>query len=84
VTGDDDSDARTDWAGLVARRQQVGLARVLGQAQSLMGTQGAQARCLECSVTLGQGEIGADRPIGGLGGMILARLARMVGLAPLG
>jgi protease IV len=84
VTGDDDSDARTDWAGLVARRQQVGLARVLGQAQSLMGAQGAQARCLECSVTLGQGEIGADRPIDGLGGMILARLARMVGLAPLG
>ena len=79
----DDGDARAgaDWAGLIARRQQMGLARVMGQAQTLMSGQGAQVRCVECGVTLGQGAPVAPPPATGVGALILLRLARMVGVS---
>ena len=55
--GDEDDDAAAnadaavprDWAGVVALRQREGLARVLGDAQAVLGGGGgAQAACLEC------------------------------------
>jgi protease IV len=83
--GDSRAGGHADWAGLIARRQQLGLARVLGQAQALMGTQGAQVKCLECTVTLGEGvPLAADMPAAGVQAMVLARLARMIGLTPAG
>ena len=51
--GDDDSDSQpgaTDFAGLVAQRQQVQLGRVLGQLAWLGQARGAQAMCLDCAL----------------------------------
>ena len=76
----DDGDSRADWAGLIARRQQMGVARVLGQAQGLMSARGAQVLCVECGVTLGEGAPVAVAPVPGVGMILLARLARIVGV----
>lgn len=85
-SSDDSADTHADWAALIARRQQVGLARVLGQAQGLMRAQGAQVRCLECSVTLGTGEVAQGSLIDqrGVGALLLARVAQLAGLDPRG
>lgn len=45
---DDDTAAR-DFAGLIAARQQALAARTLQQVQTLLGTRGVQAYCLECT-----------------------------------
>lgn len=81
---DGDSHAHADWAALIARRQQLGLARVLGQAQALMGMQGAQVRCLECTVTLGEGAAPSASAGGGVQALLLSRLAQIIGMAPKG
>ncbi|WP_068080535.1 signal peptide peptidase SppA [Novosphingobium rosa] len=82
---DDDGHALSgDLSGLIAARQQMGLARMVAQARMLMGAQGAQARCVECSVVMGAGVA----PQGGLPGQsgwsafTLMRLAQWVGIAP--
>jgi len=83
----DDDDARAlpgDLSGLIAARQQTGLARMVSQARMLMGAQGAQARCLECSVSLGAGATPAGGVLGqaGVSSLTLMRLAKWVGIAP--
>jgi protease-4 len=83
----DDDDARAlpgDLSGLIAARQQTGLARMVAQARMMMGAQGAQARCLECSVSLGAGAAPAGGVLGqgGWSSLTLMRLAQWVGIAP--
>jgi protease-4 len=53
--GDDDSDSEpgaTDFAGLIAMRQQAQLGRVLGELSWLGQARGAQALCLDCPLPL--------------------------------
>ncbi len=47
-TGDTDSAAPHDWAGLAAQHQRAGLAGAVAQLDHLLGHAGAQAWCLEC------------------------------------
>ncbi|WP_206239030.1 signal peptide peptidase SppA [Novosphingobium terrae] len=85
ASDDDDSHALSgDLSGLIAARQQMGLARMVAQAKMLMGTQGAQVRCVECSVTLGAGVAPRGGVLGqsGWSAFTLMRLAQWVGIAP--
>jgi protease-4 len=57
---------------------------MVAQARMMMGAQGAQARCLECSVSLGAGAAPAGGVLGqgGWSSLTLMRLAQWVGIAP--
>lgn len=77
LTPDEDSAPASqtrDLAGLIALREQALVRQALGQAQRLLGSHGAQVRCLECPVPMA-----AVQSSPGDAGL-LARIALAIGL----
>jgi len=76
TASDDGSDAATDFAGLVARRQQQAIARTLADATRIVAGTGAQARCLDCPA-----DLAAPAPAAPASWLLrLQALARLAGL----
>lgn len=70
----DDGDTATDFAGLVARRQQQAIARTLAEATRVVSGPGAQARCLDCPADLAAAPMPANPPSWLLRFQAIARL----------
>jgi len=67
-----------DWAGMIALRQSLSADRALDQLTRLVKVRGTQAYCLECPAPAAADSVS---PVRGEDMRLLARLARLLGIA---